>query len=106
MPDARARPGGTDQLRQPVRAISLHHDIGAMQQLVQRALVIRVAQIELAGAFATAGIDHERRIDGRCAAVTSSTSAPWAASVRPATGPAMMRVKSSTRTPDSGRHRH
>jgi hypothetical protein len=32
-----------------------------MQQLVQRALVIRVAQIELAGPFATAGIDHQRR---------------------------------------------
>ncbi len=42
-------------------------------------------------------------ICGRCAAVTSSTSAPCAASVRPHTGPAITRVRSSTRTPDSGR---
>ena len=44
-------------------------------------------------------------IDARCLAVTSSTSAPCAASVRPQTGPAMMRVRSSTFTPDSGRSR-
>ncbi len=31
------------------------------------------------------------------------TSAPWAASVRPHTGPAMTRVRSATRMPDSGR---
>ena len=42
-------------------------------------------------------------ICGRCAAVTSITSAPCAASVRPHTGPAMTRVRSSTRTPLSGR---
>ena len=35
----------------------------------------------------------------------SSTSAPCAASVRPQTGPAMTRVRSSTRTPASGRWR-
>ena len=40
---------------------------------------------------------------GRCGAVTRITSAPCAASVRPHTGPAMTRVRSSTRTPDSGR---
>src|SRR5215472_16053188 len=37
-------------------------------------------------------------IDGRCDAVISNTSAPCAASVRPHTGPAMMRVKSRTLT--------
>ncbi len=34
---------------------------------------------------------------------TRSTSAPNAASVRPATGPAITRVRSSTRTPEAGR---
>ena len=42
-------------------------------------------------------------IAGRCAAVTLSTSAPCAASVRPHTGPAITRVRSSTLTPASGR---
>ncbi|MNL09252.1 hypothetical protein D3C87_1300050 [compost metagenome] len=32
-----------------------------MQQLVQRALVVRVAQVELAGPLAAPGIDHQRR---------------------------------------------
>ena len=39
---------------------------------------------------------------GRCGPLTSSVCAPCDASVRPATGPAMMRVRSSTRTPVSG----
>ena len=39
----------------------------------------------------------------RCGPVISSTSAPCAASVRPHTGPAMTRVRSSTRTPPNGR---
>ncbi len=39
----------------------------------------------------------------RCGAVIRITSAPWAASVRPHTGPAITRVRSSTRTPESGR---
>src|SRR5206468_1152214 len=42
-------------------------------------------------------------IDARCDAVISNTSAPCAASVRPHTGPAMMRVRSRTLTPASGR---
>ena len=42
-------------------------------------------------------------ICGRCAAVTSITSAPCAQSVRPHTGPAITRVRSSTRTPERGR---
>src|SRR5262245_4789383 len=42
-------------------------------------------------------------IDGRWDAVISNTSAPWAASVRPQTGPAMMRVRSRTLTPARGR---
>ena len=40
---------------------------------------------------------------GRCAAVTLSTSAPCSASVRAQVGPASTRVRSSTRTPASGR---
>src|SRR5262245_65314 len=42
-------------------------------------------------------------IDGRWDAMISNTSAPCAASVRPHTGPAMMRVRSRTLTPASGR---
>ena len=41
-------------------------------------------------------------IAGRCGPVISSTSAPCAARVRPHTGPAMMRVRSSTRRPCNG----
>ena len=40
---------------------------------------------------------------GRCGDVMRMTSAPCAASVRPHTGPAMTRVRSSTRMSDSGR---
>lgn len=42
-------------------------------------------------------------IAGRSGLEISSTSAPWAASVRPATGPAITRDRSSTRIPASGR---
>ena len=42
-------------------------------------------------------------IAGRSGPEISSTSAPWAASVRPATGPAITRDRSSTRMPASGR---
>ncbi len=40
---------------------------------------------------------------GRCGAETCSTSAPCEASIRPPSGPAITRVRSSTRTPASGR---
>ena len=40
---------------------------------------------------------------GRCGPLTIITSAPYAARQRPATGPARMRVRSSTRRPASGR---
>ncbi len=40
---------------------------------------------------------------GRWGEPIRKTSAPWAASARPQTGPAMMRVRSSTRTRLSGR---
>ena len=42
-------------------------------------------------------------IGGNSGPAISSTSAPCAASVRPATGPAITRDRSSTRTPSSGR---
>ena len=42
-------------------------------------------------------------ICGSSGPAISSTSAPCAASVRPATGPAITRDRSSTRTPESGR---
>src|SRR5262249_24623285 len=42
-------------------------------------------------------------IDGRWDAMISSTSAPCAASVRPHTGPAAIRLRSRTLTPATGR---
>jgi len=40
---------------------------------------------------------------GRCDELTTSTSAPNDARVRPHTGPAITRVRSSTRSPESAR---
>ncbi len=60
-PGARRRLGAEAQRREPARPIALQEDIGAVQQLVQRVLVVGVAQIELAGPLAAAGVDHQRR---------------------------------------------
>ena len=89
--------------RNGVGPIALDENVGLAGQRRERVAPARVAQIDEGRQFSASGVDDKRRYDGRCEAVTSSTSAPCAASVRPHTGPAMMRVRSNTLTPASGR---
>lgn len=104
-----ARRAGGELLRPVAEGVErtepdrVEHHVGVGEQLVERVAIPRVAQVQEGGALAKPGVDDQRcDLSGRSAAVTASTSAPWAASTRPHTGPAMTRDRSSTRTPVSG----
>ena len=85
------------------RPVALRKDIRLSQQIAQHAAPLRVLEFDKTRQLAAAGVDGEPRDRRSSGPEISSTSAPCAASVRPATGPAITRDRSSTRSPASER---
>ena len=99
-PDRSRTPGNS------TRPIALDEHIGPANQTLERVRAgIAWRRSRLGGALAAARVDHQRR---ECTAdagavIRQHLRAMYAARVRVQTGPAMIRVRSSTRTPSSGR---
>ena len=86
-----------------LRAIALREDIRARQQAAQVSRPCSLLSSTKLVSLPRPVSMVSQGIDGRSGPEISSTSAPCAASVRPATGPAITRDRSSTRSPASGR---
>ena len=102
-PDLRARLGRESERRDPARAIALHEHVASRSKEDSRSHSSSARKSSAAESLPRPVSVSSSGKPGRCGAVMRMTSAPCAASVRPHTGPAMTRVRSSTRMPDSGR---
>ena len=105
--DARPEPcrlfGAETETGEGARPVRLAEDVGVAKQRADFSGIAGLAQVEDVESLPKPVSMTRPSRFGRCGALTTSTSAPYAASVRPHTGPAITRVQSSTRTPDSAR---
>jgi hypothetical protein len=90
-------------LPEGARPVPLREDVGLADEVAQRLELLGLPQVELRRELAVAGIVLLVADVRRCAAVFFMTSAPYSARVRAQVSPASTRVRSSTRTPESGR---
>jgi hypothetical protein len=81
------------------RAVAEDHDVGGGEKAVEASAIGVGIEIEQGAALAVTGVQMLNGDLGHPGESTRSTSAPRRASVRVATGPAMTRVRSRTRTP-------
>ena len=95
--------GAQAQRGDGARPVALHQNVGVPGQDRERLSPLASRRSTKADSFPRPVSMTSGRSDGRCDALTSSTSAPCTASVRPHTGPAMMRVRSKTLISASGR---
>ena len=83
--------------------IALNENVGVAHQRRERVARAWFAQIERCRQFAAAGVDDERQHRRQMCRGDQQHVGAVRGSVRPHTGPAMMRVRSSTLMPESGR---